>query len=131
MIKQMLKFQVNKLPLHNNLNQALSVKQRVDIHESSKKLIRPTLHEIIKTNQKTGEFKFPFRGSCSIHIEFVFGEGRRHDWDNLVTDHKAWQDCITQMGILNDDSQIDEAHILIARYQTGPRTLITIVEKDG
>ena len=131
MINQMLKMQINKLPLHNNLNQALSVKQRVGIHESSKKLIRPVVHDIIKANQRTGEFKFPFRGPCSLHLEFVFGEGRRHDWDNLVTDHKPWQDCMVQMGLLNDDSQIDEAHILVARYQTGPKTLITLVEKGG
>ena len=131
MLRQMLKMQVNKLPLHNNLNQALSIKQRISLHEDSKKLIQPTLRDIIKTNQRTGEYKLPFRGPCSIHIEYVFSEGRKHDWDNLVTSFKPWQDAMVQMGFLNDDSQIDEAHVLINRFKSGPSTIITLVEKGG
>ena len=131
MISQMIKMQINTLPMHNNLNQAITVKRRVALHEKSKQIIKPTLQEIITANRKTGEYKLPFRGPCSIHIEYVFGDGRKHDWDNLITSFKPWQDAIVQMGFLNDDSQIDEAHVLIARYKSGPATLITLVEKGG
>lgn len=129
MIKQMLKIQVDKLPLHNNLNQAIPIKRRIALHEKSKELLKPTVMEIIRENRRTEEFQFPFRGPLSIHVEFVLEDHKGNDWDNLITSFKPWQDLMVQVGFLNDDSQINEAHVLLARYKSGPSTIITLVEK--
>ena len=130
MIKQRLRVRINAIPLHNNLNQAITVKRRIMLAEKSKRLLRPTLLEIIKANQKNGEFRLPFRGACALQLEFIYGDDRGHDWDNAVTDHKPWQDLFTNLGFINDDKQIDEAHVFVKRHPSGPATIITLCEKD-
>ena len=128
-IKQSIRFRVNATPLNNNLNYDFSIKKRVSIHEKSKKLIQPTITDIIRANQRSGEFRFPFRGKCIIHIEYIFSDARRADWDNLITQFKPWQDCMVQMGMMSDDKQVVEAHILISDHASGPATVITLAER--
>ena len=130
MIKQRLRVRVNALPLTNNLNLAISVKRRIALHAKSKQILRPTLMEIIRANRKTEEFKFPFSNACALQVEFIYGDKRIHDWNNIVTSFKPWEDLYANLGIINDDSQIDEAHFFVQRHPSGPAVIITLCEKD-
>ena len=53
--------------------------------------------------------EWPYSGRCSLTLIFTAQNKRRWDIDNRV---KSVQDCLARAGIIKDDTQIDELHVI-------------------
>lgn len=53
--------------------------------------------------------EWPYSGRCALTLIFTASDKRRWDIDNRV---KSVQDCLARAGIIKDDTQIDELHVI-------------------
>lgn len=65
-----------------------------------------------------------YTGRVELRIEFETANRRRWDIDNRI---KALQDCLSEAGVIRDDTQIDVLHAERRRGKTD-RTILTLLE---